>query len=126
MPSSPSSHGLHTRTDHSSLAFSSTRPLPEANAKFPVTLCGSPACTGRQFDPAGAGSLENAVFSTPVTPLDTVVPTPVNAAGRPISAIAATQATTIHRVPSMVRVARLRISPCQASQIAPRITTGAR
>ena len=70
--------------------------------------------------------LQNAVFSTPVTPLETVVPTPVNVAGRPISAIAATQATTIHSVPSMVRVARLRIRPCQASQIAPRMTTTAR
>ena len=126
LPSSPYSHGLHTSTDHSSLAFSSTRALPEVNAKLPATLCGSPCCTGRQLLLAGTGSLENAVFSTPVTPLETVVPTPVNAAGRPISAIAATQATTIHSVPSMVRVARLRIRPCQASQTAPRMTTGAR
>ena len=66
------------------------------------------------------------MLSTPVTPFDTVVPIPVNAAGLPISAMAATHATTIHRVPSMVRVARLRISPCQASQIAPRMMTGAR
>ena len=126
VPSSPHSHGLHTRTDHSSLAFSSTSPLPEVKAKLPVTLCGSPACTGRQLLPAGVGSLENAVLSTPVTPLETVVPIPVKSAGLPISAMAATQATTIHSVPSMVRVARLRISPCQASQIAPRMTTGAR
>ena len=33
---------------------------------------------------------------------------------------------TIQIVPSIVRVARLRIRPCQASQIAPMITTGAR
>ena len=32
VPSSPSSQGLQTRTDHSSFAFSSTRPLPEVNA----------------------------------------------------------------------------------------------
>ena len=58
--------------------------------------------------------------------METVVPTPVKVAGLPISAMAATQATTIHSVPSMVRVARLRTRPCQASQIAARITTGAR
>jgi len=55
-----------------------------------------------------------------------VVPTPVNVAGRPISVIAATQATTIHSVLSMVREARLGTRPCQASQIAPRMTTGTR
>ena len=46
-----------------------------------MTLCGSPVCTGRQLLPAGAGSLENAVLSTCVTPLDTVVPIPVNVGG---------------------------------------------
>ena len=54
------------------------------------------------------------------------MPTPVKSAGLPISQIAAAQATTIQIVPSMVRVARLRTRPCQASQIAPMITTGAR
>jgi hypothetical protein len=34
--------------------------------------------------------------------------------------IAAAHASTIHNVPSMVRLARLRISPCQASQREPR------
>ena len=82
--------------------------------------------TGRQLLAAGAGRFANAVFSTSVTPLDTVVPTPVKSPGRPISQTAAAQAMTIQIVPSMVLVARLRISPCQASQIAPRITTGAR
>ncbi len=76
--------------------------------------------------PAGAGSLANAVLSTWVVPLETAVPMPVKSAGLPISAMAAVAATTIHSVPSMVRVARLRIRPCQASHIAPRITTGAR
>ena len=82
--------------------------------------------TGRQLASVGAGSLANATFITLVTLLDTVVPMPVKSPGRPISQIAAAQAITIHIVPSNVRVARLRISPCQASQIAPRITTGAR
>ena len=59
-------------------------------------------------------------------PLDTAWPSPVKSAGRPISQIAAAHAMTIQIVPSMVRVARLRIRPCQASQIAPRMTTGAR
>jgi ABC-type proline/glycine betaine transport system permease subunit len=74
----------------------------------------------------GAGSLANAVLSTLVVPLDTLVPMPVKSAGLPISKMAAVAATTIHSVPSMVRVARLRIRPCQASHIAPRMTTGAR
>ena len=91
-----------------------------------MTLCGSPAVTGRQLLSAVAGRLANAVFSTWVVPSATVVPMPVKSAGRPISAIAAVAATTIHSVPSMVRVARLRIRPCQASHIAPKITTGAR
>ena len=82
--------------------------------------------TGRQLLAAGAGRSENAVFSTCVTPLDTVVPIPVKSPGRPISQTAAAQARTIHIVPSMVLVARLRMSPCQASQTAPRSTTGAR
>ncbi len=59
-------------------------------------------------------------------PFDTAAPAPVKSAGRPMSQIAAAHAITIHSVPSMVRLARLRISPCQASQIAPRMTTGAR
>ena len=54
------------------------------------------------------------------------MPTPVKSAGRPISQIAAAQATTIHSVPSMARVARLRTRPFQAIQIAPRMMTGAR
>ncbi len=74
----------------------------------------------------GAGSLAKATFITPVTLLDTEVPMLVKSPGRPISQIAATQAITIQMVPSIVRVARLRTSPCQASQIAPMITTGAR
>ena len=82
--------------------------------------------TGRQLLPAVAGSLANAAFSTEVTPLETVVPTLVKSPGRPISQIAAAQAMTIQIVPSMVRVARLRTRPCQASQIAAMITTGAR
>ena len=76
--------------------------------------------------PPGLGSLAKATFSTCVTPLDTVVPTPVKSAGRPISQMAAAHATTIQSVPSMARVARLRTSPFQASQIAPRMMTGAR
>ena len=43
-----------------------------------------------------------------------------------MSQMAAAHAMTIQMVPSMVRVARLRIRPCQASQIAPIRTTGAR
>ena len=73
-----------------------------------------------------AGRLANAVLSTEVTPLETVVPTLVKSAGRPISQIAAAQAMTIQIVPSMVLVARLRTRPCQASQIAAMTTTGAR
>ena len=82
--------------------------------------------TGTQLVWCGAGSLANATLSAWLMPSDTALPAPVKSAGRPISQIAAAQASTIHRVPSMVRLARLRISPCQASQIAPRITTGAR
>jgi hypothetical protein len=44
----------------------------------------------------------------------------------PISQIAAAAATIIQIVPSSVRVPRLRIRPCQASQMAPMITTTAR
>ena len=126
VPSSPSSHGLQTSTDHSSLAFWSTRPLLEVKLKLPVAICGSLPCTGTQFAPPGFGSLANATLRTWVTPLETVVPTPVKSAGRPISQIAAAQATTIHSVPSMARVARLRTRPFQAIQIAPRMMTGAR
>ena len=43
-----------------------------------------------------------------------------------MSQMAAAHAMTIQMVPSIVLVARLRIRPCQASQIAPRMTTGAR
>ncbi len=66
------------------------------------------------------------MLSVWVMPSDSVLPTPVKSAGRPMSQIAVAQARTIQTVPSMVRVARLRIRPCQASQIAPMITTGAR
>ena len=66
------------------------------------------------------------MLSTEVTPLDTVVPTSVKSCGCPISQMAKAQARTIQIVPSIVLVARLRIRPCQASQIAPMITTGAR
>ncbi len=59
-------------------------------------------------------------------PSDTPWPSPVTSAGFPMRTMAAAQATTIQMVPSIVRVARLRISPCQASHIAPRITTTAR
>ena len=82
--------------------------------------------TGRQLLPLVAGSFANAVFSTEVTPLETFVPMLVKSPGRPISQIAAAQATTIQIVPSKVRVARLRTKPCQASHIAAMITTGAR
>ena len=127
VPNSPSSHGLQTRTDHSSFAFWSTRPLPWVKPKLaPPGLCGSPPCTGTQLPWPGFGSLEKATLSTWVTPLDTAWPTPVKSAGLPISQIAAAQATTIQIVPSMVRVARLRIRPCQASHITPSRTTGAR
>src|SRR5579875_741640 len=125
VPSSPSSQGLQTRTDHSSLALLSTRLLPEVNSKFAVA-CGSPPWTGTQLLPPGAGSLAKATLRTCVTPLDTVVPMPVKSAGLPMSQIAAAHATTIHSVPSTTRVARFLIRPCQASQIAPRMTTGAR
>ena len=66
------------------------------------------------------------MLSVWVMPSDTVLPTPVKSAGRPMSQIAVAQARTIQMVPSMVREARLRIRPCQASQIAPMMTTGAR
>jgi hypothetical protein len=79
--------------------------------------------TGRQLLPEVAGSLANAVLRTEVTPLETLVPMLVKSPGRPISQIAAVTATTIQMVPSKVRVARLRTRPCQASQIAPMITT---
>jgi hypothetical protein len=76
--------------------------------------------------PALAGRLANAELSTPVTPFDTLVPTLVKSDGWAMSQIAAAHAMTIQTVPSIVRVARLRIRPCQASQIAPMSTTGAR
>ena len=91
-----------------------------------MVTCGSWPCTGTQLAPAGAGSPANATFRVWVIPLDTVLPRPVKSAGRPMSQMAAAHAMTIQMVPSIVRVARLRISPCQASQIAPRMTTGAR
>src|SRR2546421_4278782 len=100
VPNSPSSHGLHTRTDHSSFAFWSTRPLPWVKPKLaPPGLCGSPPWTGTQSPPPGFGSLEKATLSTWVTPLDTDCPTPVKSAGLPISQTAAAQATTIQTVP---------------------------
>ena len=126
VPNSPSSHGLQTRTDHSSLAFWSTSPLPWVKPKLAAGFCGSPDFTGTQLPPPGFGSLENATLSTCVTPFDTDWPKPVKSAGLPISQIAAAQATTIQMVPSMARVARLRIRPCQASHITPSRTTGAR
>ena len=125
VPSSPSSHGLQTRTDHSSLALLSTSPLLEVKPKLPVEACGSPPWTGTQLLPPGLGSFAKATFRTWVTPLETVVPTPVKSA-RPISQIAAAHATTIQSVPSMARVARFRTRPFQAIQIAPRMMTGAR
>ncbi len=95
-----------------------------------MTESGSFCWIGRQLLPtpvvASVGRLANAVLSTEVTPLETVVPTSVKSCGCPISQMAKAQARTIQIVPSMVRVARLRIRPCQASQIAPMITTGAR
>ena len=57
VPSSPSSHGLHTSTDHSSLAFWSTRPLLEVKLKLPVAICGSLPCTGTQFAATGVRQL---------------------------------------------------------------------
>ena len=101
-------------------------PSPEEKLKLVGWTWGSLRVTGRQLLWLGAGSLENAVLSVWPMPSVTAVPTPVKSAGRPISQIAATQATTIQMVPSMVRVPRFRISPCQASQIAPMITTAAR
>jgi hypothetical protein len=89
-------------------------------------LCGSPFDTGTQLVWPGLGSLENATLSIWVTPLETFWPKPVKSAGLPISQIAATQASTIQIVPSMVRLARLRISPFQASHITPSSTTGTR
>ena len=74
----------------------------------------------------GLGSLANATFRVWLMPLETPWPRPVTSAGLPIRKIAADAATTIHTVPSMVRVPRLRMRPCQASQIAPRMTTTAR
>ena len=108
------------------MALLSTRPLLEVKLKLPVAICGSLLWTGTQFAPPGLGSLAKATLSTWVTPLETVVPTPVKSAGRPISQMAAAQATTIQMVPSRARVARLRIRPFQAIQIAPRMMTGAR
>ena len=88
--------------------------------------CGSRLLHRQAVALAGLGSLANATFSVWLMPLETPWPIPVKSPGLPISQIAAAQATTIHTVPSMVRVPRLRISPCQASQIAPMMTTTAR
>src|ERR1700683_5075615 len=126
VPNSPASQGLQTSTVHSSSAFSATIPLPDEKLKLACWTCGSPRPTGRQLLWLGAGSLENAGFSEWPMAVDTAEAAPGKSAGLPISQIAATQATTIQIVPSMVRVARLRISPCQASQIAPMMTTAAR
>ena len=120
------SQGLQTSTVHSSLAFSATIPSPDEKLKLDGWTCGSFLVRGRQLLWLGAGSLENAVLSDWLMPFDTAVPAPVKSDGCPISQIAAAQATTIQMVPSMVRVPRLRISPCQASQIAPRMTTADR
>ena len=65
------------------------------------------------------------MFSVVLMPSETPLPRPVKSAGLPISQIAAAQASTIQIVPSIVLVPRLRNSPCQASQIAARITTSA-
>ena len=54
-----------------------------------MTDCGSPGATGRQLLSAVAGRLANAVLSTEVVPLETVVPTLVKSPGRPMSQIAA-------------------------------------
>src|ERR1700759_2184996 len=98
VPRSPSSQGLHTSTDHNWLAFWSTRPLLEVKLKLPVAICGSLPCTGTQFAPPGFGSLANATLSTWVTPLDTVVPTPVRRGGRPRSQIGAAPTPAIPSV----------------------------
>ncbi len=85
-------------------------------------MFGSLAATGRQLAWPGLGRWANAVFSVALIPSDTPLPSPVKSAGLPTSQIAAAQAITIQIVPSMVLVPRLRIRPCQASQIAPMIT----
>src|ERR1700730_9780595 len=126
VPNSPASHGLHTSTVHNSFAFWSTTPVPDERLKLAGWTCGSVRGVGRQLLWLGAGSLANATFSVWLMPSDTAEPAPVKSAGLPISQMAAAQATTIQIVPSIVRVPRLRISPCQASQIAPMMTTGAR
>src|SRR5262249_4529403 len=124
---SPFSQGLRTSKVHSSWALVSTMLVPEVKLKLACGGdCGSVCPSGTQLLWCGAGSLANATLSAWVMPSDTALPAPVKSAGRPISQIAAAQATTIHRVPSMVRLARLRVSPRQASPIAPRITTRAR
>ncbi len=82
--------------------------------------------TGRQAAWPGLGRWAKAAFSVVLIPSETPLPRPVKSPGRPISQIAAAQASTIHTVPSIVLVPRLRIRPCQASQIAARITTTAR
>src|SRR5262249_61671612 len=87
--------------------------------------CGSVCPSGTQLLWCGAGSLANATLSAWVMPSETALPAPVKSAGRPISQIAAAQATTIHRVPSMVRLPGLARSPPHATPTAAQETTRA-
>src|SRR5262249_32185235 len=101
--------------------------LPEEKLKLASGgVCGSACRSGTQLLWCGAGSLANATLSAWVMPSETALPAPVKSAGLPISQIAAAHATTIHNVPSMVRLAPLRVRACHARQIAPKSTTRAR
>src|SRR5512146_1301185 len=70
VPSSPSSHGLHTSTDHSSPAFWSTTSLPLLNPKC-CAAGGADVCTGRQAPSPGLGSREKATVRVWVMPSET-------------------------------------------------------
>ena len=128
VPNSPSSHGLQTSTVHSSLAFWSTTPLPAGEAEVGrARPAGRAFCTGTQLLCAGAGSLGE----RDVQRLGDAVghrladPGEVGRAGRSARSPPRTRRPS-RWCPRWSGWPRLRIRPCQASQIAPMMTTRAR
>src|SRR4051794_29002430 len=116
VPNSPISHGLQTRATQRPLAF-------RVVASSWGALCGLwPLGEGTQVVPlvslCGSAALNAALVAS-----ETLVPRVVKSAGLAISQISATIAATIQTAPSVALLARLRIRPHQAIQIAPRMTT---
>src|ERR671914_865331 len=118
VPNSPISHGLQTSATHSPLA------LRVVASMSSIRGAGCPGGAGMQVVPlpslCGSAALNAAVVAS-----DTLVPSVVKSAGLAISQVRATIAAIIQIVPSATLLARLRISPHQASHIAPSTTTHA-